>query len=151
MWLGGLLGHVLYCGAQLLCLLHGNWIGLGELLLVVLPCMAMGHAGHPYGLVFPERKTCWRGSAGVTSGFRRSRLRPGCTRSRDPGSPDESFGVAEPMSWWGSPRLANSIRRKRLFERELGLDGLAYAAGMISADPSRQTMQAWKGCSITGF
>ena len=99
----------------------------------------------------PGGKRGWRGWAGVTSGFRRSRLGPGCTRSRDPGSPDESLGVAEPMSWWGSPRHANSIRRKRLFERELGLDGLACAAGMISADPSRQTRQPWKRCSITGF
>ena len=87
----------------------------------------------------PSGKRGWRGSAGVTSGLRRSRLGPACTGSRDPGSPDESLCAAGPMGWWGSPRHANSIRRKRLFEQELGLDGLAYAARMISVDLGRQT------------
>ena len=61
MWLGGFLSHLLYCGAQLLCLLqllHGNWIGLGGLLLVVLPGMAMGGMrAYACGLIFPERET----------------------------------------------------------------------------------------------
>ena len=61
MWLGGFLSHILYCGAQLLCVLqvlHGNWIGLGGLLLVVLPGMAMGGMrAYACGLVFPERES----------------------------------------------------------------------------------------------
>lgn len=57
MWVGGFLGHILYCGAQLLCLLqllHSNWMGLGGLLLVVLPDMAMGHAGPPLRTGLPR-------------------------------------------------------------------------------------------------
>lgn len=67
MWLGGFLSHILYCGAQLLCVLqvlHGNWIGLGGLLLVVLPGMAMGGMrAYACGLVFPERES-WLGRFG---------------------------------------------------------------------------------------
>ena len=61
MWLGGFLSHALYCLAQLLCLLqllHGNWVGLGGLLLTVLPGMAMGGMrAYACGLVFPEQES----------------------------------------------------------------------------------------------
>lgn len=67
MWLGGFLSHILYCGAQMLCVLqvlHGNWIGLGGLLLVILPGMAMGGMrAYACGLVFPEQES-WLGRFG---------------------------------------------------------------------------------------
>lgn len=60
MWLLGCLSHIVYCGAQLLCLLQlaqGNLLGLGVLLLIVLPGMAKGGMrGYACLLVFPERE-----------------------------------------------------------------------------------------------
>ncbi len=60
MWIGGCVTHILYCTAQLLCvlqLLHGNWIGLGALLAIVVPGMAIGGMrAYACALVFPDRE-----------------------------------------------------------------------------------------------
>lgn len=60
LWLGGCLSHILYCLAQAMCVLQalqGHWIGLGALLLVTLPGMAIGGMrGHACLLIFPERE-----------------------------------------------------------------------------------------------
>ncbi len=60
MWLAGFGSHILYCTAQLLCLLqllHGNWIGLGALLAIIVPGMAIGGMrAYVCAMVFPERE-----------------------------------------------------------------------------------------------
>lgn len=60
MWLAGCASHILYAGAQVLCLLQaarGSLLGLGGLLLLLLPGMAQG-ATRAYActLVFPDRE-----------------------------------------------------------------------------------------------
>ena len=59
-WLAGCVSHLVYCGAQALCLLqllHGSFVGLGALLLIMLPGMAKGGMrGYVCGLVFPGRE-----------------------------------------------------------------------------------------------
>lgn len=60
LWLAGCLSHIAYCGAQLLCLLQlqqANLIGLGALVLIVLPGMAKGSMrAYACQLMFPERE-----------------------------------------------------------------------------------------------
>lgn len=60
MWMSGCLSHILYCGAQLLCLLQllqGNLLALGALLLIVLPGMAKGGMrAYACTLIFPHRE-----------------------------------------------------------------------------------------------
>ena len=60
MWIGGCVSHILYCTAQLLGvlqLLDLNWIGLGALLVVVLPGMVIGGMrAYACALVFPDRE-----------------------------------------------------------------------------------------------
>lgn len=58
-WIGGCVSHIVYCVAELLCLLQlaqGNLAGLGALLLILLPGMAKGGMrAYICGLVFPDR------------------------------------------------------------------------------------------------
>ncbi len=60
MWMSGCASHILYCGAELLCLLQllqGNLVGLGALLLIILPGMAKGAMrGYACMLMFPQRE-----------------------------------------------------------------------------------------------
>ena len=61
MWLGGCLSHILYCMAQALCVaqvvLGSPLLGLGALLLIILPGMARGGMQAYVGsLVFPHRE-----------------------------------------------------------------------------------------------
>ncbi len=62
MWLGGCISHIVYCAAQALCLtqvaLGSPLIGLGALLLIVLPGMAKGGTrAYVCALVFPQRES----------------------------------------------------------------------------------------------
>ena len=61
MWLGGCVSHIFYCVAQVLCLLQvaqgRPLLGLGALLLILLPGMAQGGMrGYVGSLVFPHRE-----------------------------------------------------------------------------------------------
>lgn len=59
-WLGGCVSHIVYCAAQVLCLLQllqGNLLGLGALLLILLPGMAKGGMrAYICTLAFPSRE-----------------------------------------------------------------------------------------------
>ena len=59
-WLAGCLSHIVYCAAQVLCLLQllqGSFYGLAALLLILLPGMAKGAMrGYVCSLVFPGRE-----------------------------------------------------------------------------------------------
>lgn len=59
-WISGCVSHIVYCAAQLLCLLqmlHGSVIGLAALLLILLPGMAKGGMrAYICGLAFPDRE-----------------------------------------------------------------------------------------------
>ena len=62
MWLGGSVSHIVYCAAQVLCLLQvvqgSPLTGLGALLLIVLPGMANGGTrAYVCALVFPHRES----------------------------------------------------------------------------------------------
>lgn len=60
LWVVGLIAHIIYCGAilvSLVALATGDLIGLGGLVLVVIPGMAQGATrGYAGGLMFPERQ-----------------------------------------------------------------------------------------------
>ncbi len=60
LWLAGYISHLIYCGAQVLCLLQilqGNLLGLGTLILILLPGMAMGSTRcYASMLIFPDRE-----------------------------------------------------------------------------------------------
>ena len=59
-WIAGCVSHIVYCTAQVLCLLQvldGNLLGLAALLLIVLPGMAKGGMrAYLCGLAFPARE-----------------------------------------------------------------------------------------------
>ncbi len=60
LWVAGLIAHLVYCGAMVLCLaalLQGDLIGLGALVVTTVPGMAKGAMrGYCGRLMFPERE-----------------------------------------------------------------------------------------------
>jgi ceramide glucosyltransferase len=60
LWTIGLIAHIIYCGAIIVSLMRlaaGDPLGLGGLILVVIPGMAQGATrGYVGGLMFPERQ-----------------------------------------------------------------------------------------------
>lgn len=60
LWVAGLVAHIVYCGAMLLCLAAmamGDFLGLGALVVTTIPGMAKGAMrGYCGRLMFPERE-----------------------------------------------------------------------------------------------
>ena len=60
LWMVGLIAHIIYCGAMVtsvLTLLTGDLLGLGGLVVVLVPGMAQGATrGHVGALMFPDRQ-----------------------------------------------------------------------------------------------